>query len=352
MERLLALFFLLLPSVLLAQGNAVVVTDSGVPASSCPFIMLYNRSDADELYACRNNSWFLVGPGAAGAASWSSLDNPTGNLTLTMGAFTSTFTYNATTGAGVTLFDLTDTLNNTGTGYIFRARTASGSAAKPFVATAGGTSNGVEMSTAGDLAPIGSGKIGGLTATVFGYLDPSSSVQTQLNSKQAALGFTPPPNTLTLTAGVGLSGGGDLSANRTFTLDFSELVDNQTFWDGSQASRTFTASLSGATDPIITFGNNTIGFNVPLTADVVGNVTGNVSGSSGSTTGNAATATALAADPADCSAGPPQQYTKTINASGTLGCQAIAVADLPDNSKASAIGITIDGGGSAITTAR
>lgn len=43
----------------------------------------------------------------------------------------------------------------------------------------------------------------------------------------------------------------------------------------------------------------------------------------------AAAATALAADPADCSAGPPQQYAKTINASGTLGCGAIAAADIP-----------------------
>jgi len=34
-----------------------------------------------------------------------------------------------------------------------------------------------------------------------------------------------PPTSLTLTAGLGISGGGDLSANRSFALDFSELTD-------------------------------------------------------------------------------------------------------------------------------
>lgn len=55
-----------------------------------------------------------------------------------------------------------------------------------------------------------------------------------------------------------------------------------------------------------------------LVGALTGNVTGNVSGSSGSTTGNAATATGLAADPADCS---PNEAPRGINASGTAtGC--------------------------------
>lgn len=62
----------------------------------------------------------------------------------------------------------------------------------------------------------------------------------------------------TLTAGAGLSGGGDLSANRAFTLDPSTFVNNITWWNGSQATRTWTFSLSGATDPVITFGNNLV----------------------------------------------------------------------------------------------
>ena len=49
--------------------------------------------------------------------------------------------------------------------------------------------------------------------------------------------------------------------------------------------------------------------------DITGDVTGNVSGSSGSTTGNAATATALAANGANCSAG---SYPLGVDAAGAV----------------------------------
>lgn len=51
----------------------------------------------------------------------------------------------------------------------------------------------------------------------------------------------------------------------------------------------------------------------PIVRNLTGNVTGNVTGSAGSTTGNAATATALAADGANCSAG---QFPLGVDASG------------------------------------
>jgi len=70
-----------------------------------------------------------------------------------------------------------------------------------------------------------------------------------------------------------------------------------------------------------TSGTVTLNVDNPVVADLTGNVTGNVSGSSGSTTGNAATATALAADPADCSA---DNFATGINASGTLACNTLA----------------------------
>lgn len=62
----------------------------------------------------------------------------------------------------------------------------------------------------------------------------------------------------TLTPGAGISGGGDLSANRAFTLDPTTFVNNVVWFDGSQASRTWTFSLSGATDPVWTIGNNSM----------------------------------------------------------------------------------------------
>lgn len=54
----------------------------------------------------------------------------------------------------------------------------------------------------------------------------------------------------------------------------------------------------------------------------------------GAVTGNASTATALAANPTDCSS---NQYANAIAASGNLSCSAIADADVPD-------ALTISGG--------
>ncbi len=58
-----------------------------------------------------------------------------------------------------------------------------------------------------------------------------------------------------------------------------------------------------------------------LNGNVVGNITGNV-------TGNADTATALAANPSDCST---NQFATTIAANGNLSCAAITDADVPNN---------------------
>lgn len=44
------------------------------------------------------------------------------------------------------------------------------------------------------------------------------------------------------------------------------LANNQTLWDGASASRTLTFGLSGATDPVITFADNSVSFNTPVTA--------------------------------------------------------------------------------------
>lgn len=71
-------------------------------------------------------------------------------------------------------------------------------------------------------------------------------------------------NDATLTAdrrlalGAGLSGT-DAGANSTYTIttNLGGLVDNQTIFDGSQASRTLTVNLSG-TDPVITFSSGVI----------------------------------------------------------------------------------------------
>lgn len=57
--------------------------------------------------------------------------------------------------------------------------------------------------------------------------------------------------------GAGLTGG-PINTTGTLVVDLSTLVDNQTIFDSSAASRTVTFGLSGATDPVITVGNNSL----------------------------------------------------------------------------------------------
>src|SRR5205814_8916489 len=64
------------------------------------------------------------------SVTWNGITNPTGNLALTMGHNTSTWTFDATT-SSTNMFTLADTASNTGTGSLFYVATVSGSAATP-----------------------------------------------------------------------------------------------------------------------------------------------------------------------------------------------------------------------------
>lgn len=57
-------------------------------------------------------------------------------------------------------------------------------------------------------------------------------------------------------AGIGVTNSGGPAP--TVAWDASTFVNNITLWDSANASRTLTAGLSGATDPVITFSNSTI----------------------------------------------------------------------------------------------
>lgn len=113
-----------------------------------------------------------------GSVEWQAITDPTNNEALAMAAYTTTWTWNATTGAN-NLFSLADTASNTGTGYVLSVNTAASSSAKPIRITAGGTANGVEMTTAGVLAAIGSGEIRATTA------NPSASIGLTANNGSA-----------------------------------------------------------------------------------------------------------------------------------------------------------------------
>ena len=124
-----------------------------------------------------NTGWSAVG-GGGGSTVWSSLTDPTGNLALSMGANTTSFTWGNSTSTA-NLFTMSDGASNTGTGYVFSVNTASGSAAKPIRVTAGGTANGVEMTTAGVLQAINSGEIRATTA------NPSATIGLTANNGTA-----------------------------------------------------------------------------------------------------------------------------------------------------------------------
>ncbi len=102
------------------------------------------------------NGTITISASSSAGSRWDQLSNPTSNLALTMGSFTTTMTYGSSTGAGNMWTD-TDTASNTGTGYVHAIQTAASSAAKPLSVTAGGASNGVEMTTAGILQALGTG---------------------------------------------------------------------------------------------------------------------------------------------------------------------------------------------------
>lgn len=108
-----------------------------------------------------------------GSPVWEAIASPTGNQALTMGNFTTTWTWGTATGAGVNTFIVQDTTGNTGTGYLHDIHTVGTSVMLPLRVTAQGTTNGVDMTTAGLLRRIGTGGIqasstiaGALTATL------------------------------------------------------------------------------------------------------------------------------------------------------------------------------------------
>lgn len=85
MRKLLLSLALLLGLSVPAQagnGNTVLLLFPGVPTGSCAFIMLAIDNSTGILYDCDGGSWNEVGPGVAGATSWSSLTDPTGSIDL------------------------------------------------------------------------------------------------------------------------------------------------------------------------------------------------------------------------------------------------------------------------------
>lgn len=133
-------------------GALTATTPSGLALPSC--------SGAANALIWTTSTGFGCNTISAGSVNWNSIGNPTGNLALTMGSDTSTFTYGATTGSA-DLFALVDTASNTGTGILLHPHTASGSTEIPFQVDANGV--GWQVTAAGVLQGIGSATSHGLT---------------------------------------------------------------------------------------------------------------------------------------------------------------------------------------------
>jgi hypothetical protein len=94
---------------------------------------------------------------SAKAGPWSEILNPAANLSLLMGSNVTSFKWDSPTGTG-NLFSLSDSLNNTGTGYVLDVTTAAGSQAKPLH---------VKAQSVDALTVLANGKVGIGTASTL-----------------------------------------------------------------------------------------------------------------------------------------------------------------------------------------
>lgn len=95
---------------------------------------------------------------------------------------------------------------------------------------------------------------GGTTQGSTGWASTTAGGGT-LNTTDIVFVQMSAPGAYTAGAGLGLSG-------NQFSFSGTTLVNNQTLWDSSQATRTLTAGLSGSSDPILTFADNELKFGV------------------------------------------------------------------------------------------
>lgn len=166
------------------------------------------------------------------------------------------------------------------------------------------------------------------TTTVY-TLD-SSGTEVALGAAGAGVG-----DITSVVAGSGLTGGAtsgaatldvgeglaiDVAADAV-AFDPTEITGGTTWDDGGEASVAWTFNLSG-TDPVLTFSSGALALTGNISAT---NLSGTNTGDQTTITGNAGTATALASNPADCSA---TNFAITIAANGDLTCAQPAFSDL------------------------
>jgi DNA-binding transcriptional MerR regulator len=128
-----------------------------------------------------------AGCGAGSGSALSAISAAAGANSINNGNNAQVWNWSLTTAAktAFTFGENSASTNGAGSQYILGVQTASGSTAKPFVATAGGTADGVEITTAGLLQAIGSGGIkatdivaGTYSIDISGNADTATALET------------------------------------------------------------------------------------------------------------------------------------------------------------------------------
>lgn len=202
----------------------------------------YFRGDLSLATFPTDNTSFTNGAGYATATSSTAFTNKTGNIsqwTNNSGYITGISSSDVTTALGFTPVTnaraISTTSPITGGGDLTANRTIAINDA-----AADGTTKGASTYTAADfntttgLVSIDYTNAQASSASAKGFL--TSTDWSTFNGKQAALGFTPPPNTRNINTTSPITGGGDLSADRTIAI-------NNAVSDGStKGAASFTAA--------------------------------------------------------------------------------------------------------------
>lgn len=97
--------------------------------------------------------------GTGGATAWNAIGDAAAGADIDMVTFPQTMTWSGNLGTTAIGLRILDNTSNASTGALFHVSTVGSSTAKPVRFTAGGTTNGVEMSTAGVLSKLGTGSV-------------------------------------------------------------------------------------------------------------------------------------------------------------------------------------------------
>lgn len=177
MKRILHILFLVVVSSICAwsQGaNTLTIEDVVDASGACFFGMIWHNTATNKAWICIGGSWQQIFPGSAAAAAFNTITDGT-NTTAAM-----------------------------------------------------------VVGTGASLGISGSGTIGGLTSTIFGYLDPTSPVQTQLNSKGTGT-VTSVATTSPITGGA-ITGTGTIACATCVTSAAALASNAIVLGAGSQAS--------------------------------------------------------------------------------------------------------------------